>query len=233
MNTRTILGVSITNEKKDYILEYIIEQIKKDREKFYVVTPNPEIIVYATKHPEFRKILNEARIGLCDGIGVRIAGYLLDKSFRERLSGVDLLEGLVAKANDLPVTVGFLGAGPGVARRTAECLMVKYPRLKISFIGSEWNHNSVDILFVALGYPKQEEWMAKNLPHIPVKVAIGVGGAFDYISGEVKRAPKIVRDLGFEWLYRLIRQPWRWKRQLSLLEFGWMVLKEKIKIVSG
>ncbi|MDP2585633.1 MAG: WecB/TagA/CpsF family glycosyltransferase [Candidatus Levybacteria bacterium] len=86
----------------------------------------------------------------------------------------------------------------------------------------------IDILFVAFGAPKQEFWINENLDKIPVKIAIGVGGAFDYISGEIPRAPDIIRNIGFEWLFRLIIQPWRIRRQLSLLEFIWLVIKEKL-----
>ncbi|HSW97175.1 MAG TPA: WecB/TagA/CpsF family glycosyltransferase, partial [Candidatus Saccharimonadales bacterium] len=88
---------------------------------------------------------------------------------------------------------------------------------------------SCDILFVAFGFPKQEEWMFTNLSKVNVTVMMGVGGAFDYISGRVPRAPLWVQKLGFEWLFRLVRQPWRWKRQLALLEFIWLVMKEKMK----
>jgi N-acetylglucosaminyldiphosphoundecaprenol N-acetyl-beta-D-mannosaminyltransferase len=87
----------------------------------------------------------------------------------------------------------------------------------------------VDILFVAFGAPKQEFWINENLEKIPVKVAIGVGGAFDYISGKIPRAPGFIRNIGLEWLFRLVVQPWRIKRQLSLLEFAWLVAKEKLR----
>jgi len=88
--------------------------------------------------------------------------------------------------------------------------------------------NNIDILFVAFGAPKQEIWISENLDKIPVKIAIGVGGAFDYLSGKTPRAPGFIRKVGFEWLFRLAVQPWRIKRQLSLLEFVWLVFKEKL-----
>lgn len=88
--------------------------------------------------------------------------------------------------------------------------------------------NPIDILFVAFGAPKQEFWIKENLDKIPVKVSVGVGGAFDYISGRVPRAPFFVRKLGMEWLFRLVIQPWRIKRQLSLLKFIWLVAREKL-----
>ena len=149
--------------------------------------------------------------------------------------------------------MGFLGGKDGVAEKTAECLQKKYPGLRVNFAGSEWpnemkdekgelknrektshlsfliSHLSIDILFVAFGVPKQEFWISDNLEKIPVKIAIGVGGAFDYISGRVKRAPEWIQNIGLEWLYRLIREPWRLKRQLALLEFIRLVIKEKVK----
>lgn len=102
------------------------------------------------------------------------------------------------------------------------------PTFSSSASGQAPSINSIDILFVAFGAPKQEFWISENLEKVPVKIAIGVGGAFDYISGKTPRAPLFLRSIGFEWLFRLIIQPWRIKRQLSLLEFMWLVLKEKI-----
>lgn len=93
----------------------------------------------------------------------------------------------------------------------------------------QFSNLAIDILFVAFGAPKQEMWISKNLNKIPVKIAIGVGGAFDYISGKTLRAPGFIRNIGLEWLFRLIAQPWRIKRQLALLEFIWLVIKEKLK----
>ena len=88
---------------------------------------------------------------------------------------------------------------------------------------------SIDVLFVAFGFPKQEEWMYNNIDMLNVRVMMGVGGAFDYISGKVPRAPGFIRRFGFEWLYGLLRQPWRFQRQLALIEFIWLVLKDILK----
>lgn len=92
----------------------------------------------------------------------------------------------------------------------------------------QFNNETIDILFVAFGAPKQEFWISEYLEKIPVKIAIGVGGAFDYISGKTPRAPLFLQNIGLEWLFRLIMQPWRIKRQLSLLQFIWLVIKEKL-----
>ena len=197
---------------------------------------------------DFKAILNQAQIALCDGVGLWLAGRILGKHFTERITGVDFMQNLCKKVAKKPITVGFLGGRPGVAELTAKCLKAKYPGLNVVFAGTEWdennsefriqnsetkkekNHNKIDILFVAFGFPKQEQWMNEHLDRIPVRVMMGVGGSFDYISGKIPRAPKIIQAIGLEWLYRLLRQPWRWKRQLALVEFIWLVIKEKLSI---
>lgn len=259
LEKKDILGVGITNALENDILKYIGETIQNSSQKISIVTPNPEMMVYATRQPLFKKLLNAASISLADGMGVVVAGNILGKSLQERVTGTDLMEKLCAKSIDWVATVGFLGGRDSVAEKTAECLIKKYPGLKIGYIGREWNDagfikaaemmtryeknkgerenkknsresseiNSLDILFVAYGFPKQEEWIAQHLETINVRLAMGVGGAFDYHSGSVIRAPHVVRALGFEWLFRLVRQPWRLKRQLALFAFIRLVLREK------
>lgn len=159
----------------------------------------------------------------------------------EHATGIDLMERLIKEGCDWGVTMGFLGGGSGVAKKLKECLARKYPKLKITYcseggvIDKEGNEMDVskyvipdtDILFVAFGAPKQEKWIAKNLKKYPVKVMIGVGGAFDYLSGKIPRAPWFLRNFGFEWLFRFIRQPWRIKRIWNLVKFVFGVLTVK------
>lgn len=151
----------------------------------------------------------------------------------ERIAGTDFMEALCRLAAENGFVVGFLGGKDEVAKKTAECLKKKYPGLKVAFTESGGNVDAsgqwaglfdheippMDILFVAFGHIKQEKWIANNLENVPVKIAMGVGGAFDYLSGSVPRAPVWVRHLGFEWLFRLIFQPWRIKRQLALIKY--------------
>jgi len=230
----------------------LITRIQTGKNKIFVVTPNPEMLVYANNHLDYKDKLNTADIALPDGVGLFFASGILGQPLQERITGIDFLENLCKVAAEKPLSIGFLGGKDGVAKRTAECLLKKYPKLNVVFVAEEWPRDglkikdsglknnkeknlkssiihpqSIDILFVAFGVPKQEEWIYENLPKIPVKTAMGVGGAFDYLSGSVTRAPFIVRFLGFEWLFRLITQPWRWKRQLALLAFISLVLKEK------
>lgn len=245
---KNILGVGITNASKHEVLEYIIEKLQQKDKKFYVVTPNPEILVFVNKNNDFKNILNNAELALNDGVGVSLASRVLGRPLKDRFTGVDFMEMLCKGVSEKPITVGFLGGGPKIAERTAECLVSKYPKLKIAFVAQEWPQNSlefrvqsseseketkdqrlttIDILFIAFGFPKQEEWISKNLDKLPVQCAVGVGGAFDYISGNISRAPRFVQQIGFEWLYRLIRQPWRIKRQLALTKFVYLVFKER------
>lgn len=261
VKTTQLLGVSITNETTEDVLEHVYNHLKTAKNKLFIVTPNPEILVYADRHPEYKRLLNQANLALPDGVGVFVASGLLGNPLKERIPGVDFMEELCSNSRGKAVSIGLLGGGKGIAKRTAECLKEKYPWIRVAFTSSEWpqelfdlsfnnskKHGSkasevfeemfniparpdenptIDILFVAFGFPKQEEWIYKNLDRLPVKAAMGVGGAFDYISGNVPRAPYIIRAMGFEWLYRLIRQPWRFKRQLALLEFIRLVFKER------
>lgn len=270
ISKKNILGVGITDATKKEVLEYVVKSLENFQKKLYFVTPNPEFLVLANKNPTFKNILNRADLASADGIGVTLAAKILGKSLTGRFTGVDLVESLCKAVAEKPITVGFLGGRDNVAEKAAECLRLRYPNLKIGFIGEEWPselfvnqkakletrslkfeskkslntpssnfknltssfHNlssrNIDILFVAFGAPKQEFWINENLNKIPVKIAIGVGGAFDYISGQVPRAPGIVRTIGLEWFFRLVVQPWRIKRQLALIEFIWLVIKEKL-----
>ncbi|MDO8335480.1 MAG: WecB/TagA/CpsF family glycosyltransferase [Candidatus Saccharibacteria bacterium] len=251
-----ILGTKITTASKLEILEYIFNSIEKKNQKSYVVTPNPEILVYATRSRAYQEVLNKATVSLPDGIGVLLAGKMLKNGIKTRIAGIDLMWELVSECAKRGLSIGLLGGRDAVAERVAHCLREKYPDLIVNFVGEEWpnmnkdsrlkikrnkednfnsesiNHkslviNHIDILFVAFGAPKQEEWIAANLPNIDASVAMGVGGAFDYISGKVPRAPEVLRKIGMEWAFRLARQPWRAKRQLALLVFVAKVLKEK------
>lgn len=240
-----ILNIGITNDTAENILKYILQRLKYEK-KFYIVTPNPEILVYASRHEKYATILNGAEISLPDGTGLFLASIFMGKPFKQRIPGVNFVEELCKNTVRNPVSIGFLGGRQKVAERAAECLLQKYPYLNIVFAAEEWsdagfnfgrkngdaknsknNGQTIDILFVAFGHPKQEEWIHKNLELLPVKSAMGVGGALDYIAGEKKRAPFMIRAIGMEWLYRLITEPWRWRRQLALIEFVKLVVKER------
>lgn len=253
-----ILGIGITTSNRSNILEYLIKFLEKSantKGKMYIVTPNPEMIVLAYKNSNFKKALNDAQIAIADGIGLKIAAKIFGKNIKERISGISLMESVCSLVLEKPITIGFLGAENGVALGTAERLKFKYPNLKVVFAGKEWNKNElgsmnyelgsgnyelgsekienvncIDILFVAFGAPKQEFFMQKKLAELPVKIMVGVGGAFDQIVNSSLRPPQFLDSIGLGWLYRLIRQPWRWRRQLALLEFMRLLVREKFSL---
>lgn len=239
----------MTTDTKDNILEYVVEKAEKRDEKCFIVTPNPEMIVASHKDRQLQYLLNSADVALCDGVGLSVAALFMAEKTPQRITGVDFMKSLCENVSKKPITVGFLGGKGKVAERTAECLMHEYPGLRVVFCNDEWSGEGftkakkyqeennknipttdvIDILFVAFGFPKQEQWISENLEKISVTVAMGVGGAFDYLSGEVSRAPFFLRAIGLEWLYRLVRQPWRWRRQVALIEFIALVIKKTIR----
>lgn len=208
----------------------------------HVVTVNPEFLVIAGERPEFRATLNHAELAVADGVGLVLASWLLGMPLPTRLAGVDLADELVGLAAARGYGVFLLGAAPGVAQQAAEALRKRHPRLIISgaYAGSpepgeeqalvaRINAASPHVLLVAFGSPQQELWIARQRGRLQVAVAMGVGGAFDFLSGRVRRAPRWMRALGLEWLYRLLREPWRWRRMLRLPVFAGRVLLQRLR----
>ncbi|MDD5147528.1 MAG: WecB/TagA/CpsF family glycosyltransferase [Candidatus Daviesbacteria bacterium] len=247
-----ILGVKIDKVNLTEAL-VVVEKWIRNPGKHYIVTPNLEFILAAQKDKEFREILNKADLAIPDSSSLGLSDWLLRKTRLERLllwplfffpikpmmqfdvvTGTDFMEALCKLSAEKGLTTGFLGGNGEVAKETADCLMRKYPNLKVSYVSSggvvdkdgttSYILPATDLLFVAFGHIKQEKWIAKNLDKIPVRVAMGVGGAFDYFSGRVRRAPKRIRESGFEWLFRLVIQPWRIKRQLVLFKYLRLIL---------
>lgn len=227
---KEVLGIKIDDITSDEALK-IVEGWLKKPQKHYIVTPNPEFVVMAQQDQDFKKILNNADLSLPDGVGLRLSGDIVCNT-----PGIDFMESLIKFAADYGFTTGFLGGSDGVAEKASERLQKKYQKLKISFaqsggqvdeagnMSTSCNLPPTDLLFVAFGPPKQEKWIYNNLSKLDVKVAMGVGGSFDYLSGRIARSPRWIRNLGGEWLFRLVIQPWRIKRQLRLLKFIWQVM---------
>jgi len=207
-----------------------------------VVTINPEFVIEAQRNNEFNKVLNNASLGLPDGMGIIWSARFLGQQMKERVAGVDVVWAICKLASESGLRVFFLGAAPGVAEIAASRLKSVYPRLEIAgnFSGSpkledeeeicsRIEEAKPDVLMVAFGAPQQDLWIARTASRLKVPVAIGVGGAFDYIAGITKRAPRWLQRAGFEWLFRLIRQPWRWKRMTNLPRFAGKVVWERFR----
>lgn len=219
----------------------IIEQLVEDRTKCnQVVTLNAEIIYQTKKEIELQRIINRASLVTADGIGTVWGARTLGYPQKERVSGIDLLHELCALGATRGWKIYLLGAAPGVAEKAGHQLEQSYPGLKVcgSWHGyfshqeepeiiADINSKSPDILFAALGAPKQEYWIDQKRTALKVPVCMGVGGSFDVIAGIKKRAPRVFIALNLEWLYRLLAEPSRWKRQLALPAFVTAVLKQK------
>jgi len=231
-----ILGVRVDPVTYEIVLSRI-ESFVREGTTHQVVTVNPEFVMRAQSDQVFRRVLNSADLAVVDGVGLLWAARLLGHHLPERVAGSDLVPRIAERAAQLGWRLYFLGAAPGVAERAAHVLRERYPGLQVAgtHAGSaapEMEKPIVeriraahpDILFVAYGAPTQDRWIARNLTHLGVPVAMGVGGAFDFVAGRAKRAPRLVQRMGLEWLHRLIHQPWRWRRMLDLPRFAWAVL---------
>ncbi|PIR67087.1 MAG: glycosyltransferase [Parcubacteria group bacterium CG10_big_fil_rev_8_21_14_0_10_36_14] len=221
-----ILGVRIDEMGEKEVLEKCKSAITEGR-RLFITTPNPEILLLANKDEDFKKILNSADINIPDGVGLKLGAKIKRKKLNYHLTGTDLMGHLAKMAEEMGLGIYLLGAEQGIARKAGQNLKKILPSLNI--IGAEsggkfesWDNRVIiehinavkpDILFIALGQGKQERWIFANLPNLKsIKIVIGVGGAFDFYSGRIPRAPKWMRQLGLEWLYRLSREPSRWKR---------------------
>lgn len=208
-----------------------------------VVTLGTEMVVYAQKDSRFRSIVNRSALSLCDTVGLLAVARRRGAPLRERVTGVELIELLCAGAAAEGIAIYLLGGTEGVAADAAAILEVRFPGLQIAGARSgyfsddqtpeilqEIASSGARLLFVGLGSPRQEFWLAENLAQSGCGAGIGVGGSFDVISGRVARAPAFFQRLGLEWLYRLILEPRRWRRQLALPYFAWLILLEELGV---
>ena len=239
-NSTFVLGVRIDKVTFQEAVDTCKKLIDSNK-RHYVVTPNPEIIVSAQKNSQFKEILNGSDLSIPDGIGIIWLSKIFGDSIPQRVSGIDLLESLVQVASESGLGVFLLGGQEGVAEKASKVLKSRYPNLRIvgTFAGDgagsgdrevlkKIGQSHIDILAVAYGPGKQERWIKRNIEKIDVKLAIGVGGSLDFISMEKRRAPKWVQNIGLEWLFRLVNEPSRWKRQLALPVFILLFFIEKL-----
>ncbi len=246
-STANIFGLVIHGLDAKEVISRIETQTEAG--KFcWIVTANPEILLEAKRNPRYWETIRNADLRLVDGFGLQLVGWLFGASLK-RVTGVDLSENIIAHAERRNWSVALLGGRNGVADRAAWEMRQRHPRLRISsYEGGSVTKEGVgddqtavalsrliseppDILLVGFGHPKQEEWIAKNAGNISgLKVAIGVGGTFDYWAGTAKRAPRAVRAMGLEWLWRLAREPRRIKRIIcAVIIFPVLAIWDKIR----
>ena len=233
----SILGVPVHDVTTGETLA-LIDQFVREKTPHQLCTVNPEFIMTAQQDAEFKRILNHSALNLPDGIGVVWAARRSGHPLRERVAGSDLVDLIIDQAQSTGWRIFLLGAAEGVAERAAIILRERYPQTNIvgthagsprpeeeADIAVRIRASKADMLLVAYGAPQQDKWIDRNIERAGVAVAIGIGGSLDFIVGTQKRAPRWMQRTGLEWLYRLIREPWRWRRQLALPKFVWRVLR--------
>ena len=238
MQSIEILGVRVDDAIYDDVLA-LVDAWVASGQPHQIVTLNPEMLVAAHRNPAFRQVLNEADLNVADGVGLLLAACLLGRPLRGRVTGSDGIDLLAAHCARRGYRPYFLGAAPGVADMVAQRLSTAHPGLEVAgaYAGSPEDRDdeevisrvreaAPDLLLVAYGVPAEEEWIARHRQRLGVPVMMGVGGAFDFVAGVARRAPAWMRRMGLEWLHRLIRQPWRWRRQLALPVFVTLVFQQ-------
>jgi len=232
-----IMGVCFDDYSVEETVKKAMTALKEGR-KFFIVTPNPEIVNIATADEEYKKILNSADVVTPDGIGIVYASKMLGGNIKKRAPGFDIVKGLLKELADAGKSVYLFGGKPSVAELAAEKIKNDYPGIEIAGtdngyfdddtqIISNINNAKPDFLLVCLGAPKQEKWIAKNFHNLDVGIFIGAGGSIDVLSGQTKRAPEIFIKLNCEWLYRLLKEPKRIGRMARIPVFLLKVLFRK------
>jgi len=209
----------------------------------YIFTPNPEIIMLAQKDEEFKRVLNSADMLVPDGIGIVWASWFYGKKLPERVPGFDIMADLIAWGASHGWKFYLLGGKPGTVDRAKKNLEKVYPNINVVGTHHGYFEENKDeeiiahinlccpnIILVGMGAPRQEKWIFKNRRKLNVRLAMGIGGALDIISGKTKRAPEIFTRFGMEWLYRLIKEPARIIRMIVIpLFFIKVIFETKMK----
>ena len=238
MTRFTLLGVPVDALTEAEAVDWVARAIAEGRPRL-VISVNPERIMHAGRDPAFATVLRQADLALADGAGVLWAARRLGHPLPGRVAGVDFVKALAARGAAAGWRFFFLGAAPGVAAAAGQVLRDSYPGFILAGAESGSPEPGSDpamteairssraqVLLLAFGAAAEEAWLSRNLERSGAVIGLGVGGAFDFISGRARRAPPWMREHGLEWLHRLGRQPWRWRRMLALPRFVVRVLAE-------
>lgn len=238
-NLVEIFNIPFINMEKREILK-VLEKRVLENKKTYIVTANAEIVMYAKDNKSYFDIITKADYIVPDGIGVVKGAKILKKEIKERVPGVELMVDLLKVANEFNQKVYFYGAKDEVIEKLVRVIQADYPNINIvgysnGYINDENNEITEQIInlkpdyvFVAKGAPLQDQWINKVMKYTNKGLFMGVGGSFDVLSGNVKRAPEIWQKLNLEWLYRIAGDPKRWKRSITLPKFVIEVFKLRI-----
>ncbi len=238
MNRIDVMGVRFDNVTMEEALERAKELLASEGAD-YVVTPNSEIVYEAMADEGLKDLLNHASMVLPDGAGVVLGSKILGTPLKQKVAGVDFADRLLGHLAQTGGSVYLLGSKPGIAELAAEKMTAKHPGLRIAGLADGYfkeegpviekiNGANADVLFVCLGAPKQEKFMVAHQGELNVRLMAGLGGSLDSFAGTVKRAPQWMIKCSLEWLYRLIKEPKRFKRMLRLPKFLWAVVCKRV-----
>lgn len=245
MKENKILGINITKQSKSSVLEKIIKYTDRPTGFLHIISLNPENIVITSENESFKRVVETAQIKIVDGVGIVLAGRLLGIEIGERITGVGLMEELIKVASFGRLRVLVIGGKENLAEELVKCYFKQFPKAKLKGLQGIEDIKNIkreeetkifsivavykpQLVFVAFGSPDQELWIERHKKKFSNCVVMGVGGAFDYLSGNLVRPSAFIQKIGLEWLFRLFNQPWRWKRQLKLVKFLWLVLKQGV-----
>jgi len=236
-----IAGIAVDNiDRQEALVK--IDGILKAKESRFMCFANAEAIVLARHKEKYRHILARASLLLPDGIGMQMAARLQSQRIMANLNGTDLFPDVCKLLNTRQSRVFLLGGKQGRAKKVGNWIMQNFPCVRL--VGTRHGYFSkkdepeiisairslqTEVLFVGMGTPYQEIWIYKHLNQTGTKLAIGVGGLFDYYSGATRRAPVWMRKYCLEWVWRFMIEPRRWPRILRLIEFVWILLRYKDK----
>jgi len=237
MNKEEYMGVQVSPLSYEEITQKLKQRVTQG-EQSTIIAVNPEKIMKSQTDETLRDLINGSTFQIPDGVGVLLASRLKGGGITSRVTGVDMMDRLLQLSADEGYRVFFYGAKEEVVTKAIENIQQRYPSIQVAGYENGYaqdqealvqkiQESKADVMFVALGSPKQELWIRKNKEHLPVKVFQGVGGSFDVYAGHVKRAPAPFRKTGMEWFYRLATDPKRFKRQLALPKFLWRVMTKK------
>lgn len=241
LSEHSFLDILITNCTFSELISYIAEAVQSGQ-KTHIITLNPEMVARQATDKEFQQALHSAELRIVDGNGILLAARILGKTIQHRIPGVELVEELLRIGQEKSWSFYFLGSSQEVVTRFVKNLEIHAPKILVSGfhhgyfedslpIIEDINRSKPDILLVGLGSPRQELWICKNRNLLQVSIMIGIGGSFDVLCGDKKRAPSLLRQMKLEWLYRISSEPRRLKRVIpAFLRFGWMVLKERLAL---
>lgn len=240
-NTVDIMGVPVDNVTMDKAVDRVISFLSEDK-VHSVFTPNAEIMMAAQRDANLKSILMTADLLVADGAGVVLASKILGRNLPERVAGFDLINRVFSLSRKKKFKLFLFGGKPEVAEQAGQKITSLYPGVEIAGcrngyfskeneheIINQINSSGADILLVALGAPKQETWIHEHKSLLTTRVCIGVGGSLDVFAGTAKRAPVFFQKNGLEWLYRLYKEPWRYKRMLDLPRFTLLAVGSRLK----